>query len=103
MSTSREVGSRKTNVKTNASAGEDLGRDSAALRVLGIAELVNTIFTFSSRRNNARNARVCKLWSEIALKMIWSTVVDLHALFSILAPLTVDGSTGGHEVYVSLN
>ncbi|KAG6812043.1 hypothetical protein H0H92_004627 [Tricholoma furcatifolium] len=55
--------------------------------VLAVPELVDRILQCLDNASNASNARVCKIWSEIALDIIWKEVVELHPLLSLLAPL----------------
>ncbi|KAF8151349.1 hypothetical protein B0H34DRAFT_861875 [Crassisporium funariophilum] len=56
-------------------------------RVLCIPELLDMVFTLLEPSSNAVNARVCKVWSDIALDSLWKDMADLHRLFGILAPL----------------
>ncbi|KDQ61677.1 hypothetical protein JAAARDRAFT_122967 [Jaapia argillacea MUCL 33604] len=59
-------------------------------RALCIPELLKTIFlSLNDSSSNAKSARVCKKWSEIALDVLWEELNhDSHyRLFSILAPL----------------
>lgn len=56
-------------------------------RVLEIPEILELIFSFLDDESNARNAAVCKRWSELALNTIWRDVSDVRRLFSILAPM----------------
>ena len=55
-------------------------------RVLRIPELLDIIFGMMDSASNATNARVCTLWSSRAFDVLWREV-DLHRLFSFLAPL----------------
>ncbi len=41
---------------------------------LEIVEIVHHIITYCDKRLNARNALVCKLWSEISLDALWYEV-----------------------------
>ncbi|KAG6902354.1 hypothetical protein C0995_001151 [Termitomyces sp. Mi166 len=61
-------------------------------RVLAIPELLDMVFQFLDDTSNASNARVSKHWSEIALDVMWKEVLNLHRLFSLLAPLEKSGS-----------
>ena len=45
-------------------------------------------------RSVARVARVCKLWSDIALDALWHTVTNLRALLNLLGPIRVLVSRG---------
>lgn len=56
--------------------------------VLGIAEILRCIFSLLDQDDNARNARVCKHWTDIALDFAWK-----HAhpgVFRSLAPTRFD-------------
>ena len=46
------------------------------------------IFGVVDLPSNTVNARVCKLWSDIALDILWREIDELYILFRILAPLT---------------
>ncbi|KAF4622564.1 hypothetical protein D9613_009615 [Agrocybe pediades] len=59
-------------------------------RVLLIPELLNIIFNHLDLPSNAANARVCRLWSDISLDVLWKEVTKLKRLLQILAPLDVD-------------
>ena len=48
--------------------------DTAMPRVLAISEILDTIMSFSDLKTAARCARVCKLWSDIALNRTWHSV-----------------------------
>ncbi|KAI0738351.1 hypothetical protein C8Q80DRAFT_1347940 [Daedaleopsis nitida] len=56
-------------------------------RVLNIPELLELIFSFLEVSDNARNARVCKSWTEVALDLLWREVDHLPRLLRILAPI----------------
>ena len=58
-----------------------------AIRLLYIPELLHLIFGFLSKKCNVSNARVCKLWSEIALDVIWREVDNLVHMFTALKPI----------------
>ncbi|KAI0750487.1 hypothetical protein C8Q74DRAFT_1361745 [Fomes fomentarius] len=55
-------------------------------RVLVIPELLELVFSFLNTQENARNARVCKAWTQVALDLLWREVDDLPRLLSLLAP-----------------
>ncbi|OCH87176.1 hypothetical protein OBBRIDRAFT_796441 [Obba rivulosa] len=61
--------------------------ESTTHRVLGIPEIVEMIFTFMDDVDNARNACVCRRWSDIALNHLWRELYGLHQLFRLLGPL----------------
>ena len=56
-------------------------------RVLSIPELLSLIFSFSTPSSNAISACVCKTWSDIALRVLWSEVSNLDNLIGLLVPL----------------
>lgn len=58
-----------------------------AHRVLGIPELLHEIFSCLGDASNARNARVCAQWHEIALDSLWCHAEGLYHLFSRLSPM----------------
>ncbi len=66
---------------------------SVTQRVLVIPELLELVFSFLNAQDNARNARVCKAWTQVALDMLWRGVDDLPRLLSLLAP-TEDRTEG---------
>ncbi|EMD36117.1 hypothetical protein CERSUDRAFT_156889 [Gelatoporia subvermispora B] len=51
-----------------------------------IHELLELVFSQLDDRSLARVACVCRLWSDIALDILWREVDDLHRLISLLAP-----------------
>lgn len=55
-------------------------------RVLVIPELLELVFSFLNAQDNARNARVCKAWTQVALDLLWREVDHLPRLLSLLAP-----------------
>jgi hypothetical protein len=69
-----------------------LGYESTAHRVLGIPELLQTIFGFGSRASNVSNALVCRSWREPALDHVWHEVDDVYYLLQLLSPLHQEGS-----------
>ncbi|KAH9934609.1 hypothetical protein B0H21DRAFT_699332 [Amylocystis lapponica] len=71
------------------------GFGSTMHRVLQIPEIVGLIFSHMDDRDNARNACVCKRWSDIALDTLWSNLDrDLRRLFSLLAPVVSHSPMG---------
>lgn len=65
-------------------------------QALSITEILGLIFSelqpsadHLSKADNCRNARVCKIWSEIALGEVWR-VVDLGRVFRSLAPMSLE-------------
>ncbi|TFY78812.1 hypothetical protein EWM64_g5200 [Hericium alpestre] len=60
--------------------------DSTASRVLAIPELLDLIFGYGNKSTNARCARVCKRWTELALDNMWRHLDELYHLFSHLVP-----------------
>jgi len=71
-------------------------------RVLCIPELLDMVFQYLDPCSNAMNARVCKIWSEIALDSLWKEVDDLKRLFNLLAPLAEGRELMGVYLWVSL-
>lgn len=57
---------------------------SARQSVLETPELLDLILSGLELRDNAQNARVCKLWSQVALDSLWKEVDDLKPLFNVL-------------------
>lgn len=56
--------------------------------VLDIAEILRHIFSLLEQDDNARNARVCKQWTDIAIDFAWE---DAHpGVFRSLAPTRFD-------------
>lgn len=70
-------------------------------RALYLPELVHLILACLARPDNARNARVCKTWSETALKIVWKEIDNLQAIFDVLCPLEILGRTETAQFYVS--
>ncbi|KAI0643505.1 hypothetical protein C8Q79DRAFT_184910 [Trametes meyenii] len=60
---------------------------STTQRVLAIPEILELVFSFLEAKDNARCARVCKGWSDIALDTLWHEVDNLRRLFGLLAPV----------------
>ncbi|KAH8113177.1 hypothetical protein DFH11DRAFT_1545284 [Phellopilus nigrolimitatus] len=56
-------------------------------RVLAIAEVQDRIFSFGTKSDNARWARVCRAWQENALDHVWRDMSSLVPLARLLAPL----------------
>lgn len=54
--------------------------------ILTVQEVVAHIFGFLDQASNARNARVCKAWSERALDKVWYEV-SLPDVFLSLSPM----------------
>ncbi|KIO15531.1 hypothetical protein M407DRAFT_34876 [Tulasnella calospora MUT 4182] len=55
---------------------------------LTVPELLVTIFSWLSKADLARVARVCRFWTPFALEKIWETIPDLQylmKLYSIIA------------------
>jgi hypothetical protein len=44
------------------------------------------VFSFLEPESNARNAQVCKFWSEIVLDLLWHDVDQFGRLLNLLAP-----------------
>lgn len=60
-------------------------------RVCSIPELLDIVFDHLDPSSNAKNAIVCKLWSEVARDKLWLEVRDPRQLLSILAPISNAG------------
>ncbi|KIK58182.1 hypothetical protein GYMLUDRAFT_246221 [Collybiopsis luxurians FD-317 M1] len=46
-------------------------------------DIVQSIFAFCDDQTNARNVLVCKVWSEVALNVVWSHLTDLKPLVGL--------------------
>ena len=57
---------------------------------LRVPEILSIIFSFADLSVNAVNARVCKLWHDLALDVLWEEVDDLRRLLSLLGPRKSD-------------
>lgn len=68
---------------------------------LTITEILIRIFALLPCSSNAANARVCKIWSNLALDVIWEEVHNVGGLFSSLAPTALNEETG--EVVTTLS
>ncbi|THH17422.1 hypothetical protein EW146_g3381 [Bondarzewia mesenterica] len=51
---------------------------------LNIPEVILIVFSYLDQSSNARNARVCKLWSEIALDAVWHKIDNLPMILPYL-------------------
>lgn len=58
-------------------------------RALAIVEILGTIFGLLQSDSNARNARVCRAWSDEALQNVWRAVQP--GVFRSLASMKVSG------------
>ncbi len=65
----------------------------AGQRLALIPEVLSKILQGCERGDQARSARVCKFWVDIASGLFWETVEDLRVLFQLLAPLTTKNGT----------
>ena len=77
-------------------SGRQMSRVTARKRVLGTAELLEEIFSHADQPSKSSSARVCKTWSDLALKSLWCHIKDVEVLFSLLAP--IEHSTNKHYV-----
>ncbi len=57
---------------------------------LTVPEILSIIFSFADLSVNAANARVCKLWYDLALDALWEEVDDLRRLLRLLGPQKSD-------------
>ncbi|ESK87353.1 hypothetical protein Moror_11716 [Moniliophthora roreri MCA 2997] len=64
-------------------------RTSEASRVVELPDLLRPIFMYCSRGSNAKNASVCKLWSDISLDFVWEEISDLDVIFGRLGTVQV--------------
>ncbi|KAH8109652.1 hypothetical protein DFH11DRAFT_1548099 [Phellopilus nigrolimitatus] len=55
--------------------------------VLDIPEVLDIISSFNDRASNARCARTCRAWSDVALNHVWRENPPLKALLELLVPL----------------
>ncbi|KAG8943932.1 hypothetical protein FRC04_002420 [Tulasnella sp. 424] len=61
-------------------------------QVLGIYEILDHIFSYSSKRDLALAARVSRLWSSIALDYLWREIDSVFPLLKVgFPPVKVDG------------
>ena len=58
----------------------------ASVRVFRTAELCEHILSYADRSTLARCARVCKLWSEPALDILWRGRIPIDNFLKILHP-----------------
>lgn len=59
-------------------------------RVLSIPEILLYIFSCLSTADNASNVRVCKLWSHLALNIVWYSVEDVAGIFQSITEMYVN-------------
>jgi hypothetical protein len=76
----------------SASVVPHLATNSAKDGVLCITEILRLIFSFLSLRCNTNNARVCKVWCDIAIDNIWHEITDVTCVIKLLAPLCKYGA-----------
>lgn len=62
----------------------------SATNVLEIGELRERIFTHMKKTTLTKCARVCILWSEDALNLLWKELDSVRPLLSVVCPLTED-------------
>ena len=58
-----------------------------AHRILLSPEVLDMIFKNLDDKDLANAARVCRLWSPIALDVLWREIEDLKVLLQLLAPM----------------
>lgn len=58
-----------------------------------LPELLAEIFSWLSQTDLTRVARVCHLWSSLALDVIWQKIPELKYLINVYSPLTQWGLT----------
>lgn len=66
-----------------------------------ILELLDLIFSCLENADLASCTRVCKLWSEHSLNVLWRQTDNLPALFEILAPLVQVNQSPGSRTHAS--
>ena len=59
---------------------------------LAMADILIRIFSYTHQKDAARSARVCKLWSDVALDRLWRHVVHISHLFELLSPIHTERS-----------
>ncbi|KAF9459585.1 hypothetical protein BDZ94DRAFT_1122490, partial [Collybia nuda] len=57
------------------------------------------VFNFLDDASNARNARVCQQWNEIALDILWHDAQNLYCLFNLLSPLELSSDSRRFKVF----
>lgn len=72
---------------------------SAMAQALGIPELLNEIFKFLDKPSNARNARVCREWCDVALDFLWRDVNSIHRILNCLSPLVLKEDNSWVRIY----
>lgn len=60
-----------------------------------VVELLAMVFSHLDKKSLARCARVCKLWSDTALDILWHDLTDFRPLLTLLAPMTGRDKTAG--------
>ena len=60
------------------------------VHVFKTAELFEHILCHADRLTLARCARVCKLWSEPALDVLWRGLIDIKKFMEVLCPRVCD-------------
>ena len=71
----------------NITMEKSFGHKNVAGEALKICEIIALIFSFLDTQSNARNALVCKAWSDPALDNVWRNVTRPFLLLGLLAPL----------------
>lgn len=86
---------------SRSSTSRRRGIRNAMHHALNVSEILRSIFVQLKRDSNARNARVCKQWSDVALDITWAVVAP--EVFRALAPMIVsaDDDDDDFEVLVS--
>ncbi|KAH8109373.1 hypothetical protein DFH11DRAFT_945703 [Phellopilus nigrolimitatus] len=57
--------------------------------VFSNTEIRSLVFSLISKRDNARCSRVCRLWKDVALDIVWEEVDGLLPFLNLLAPMKV--------------
>ncbi|KAH8109653.1 hypothetical protein DFH11DRAFT_1548100 [Phellopilus nigrolimitatus] len=72
--------------------------ESAAERVSVITEVLDNILSRIDCSDNARCARTCRKWKDVALDYVWRNNPPLKAVFDVLVPLTGRGNDEDREL-----
>ncbi|KAH8109631.1 hypothetical protein DFH11DRAFT_910955 [Phellopilus nigrolimitatus] len=78
-----------------------INTEAAKTKVATLLDVLQLIFRCSAKSDLSHCARVCKLWSGIALDELWRKLCDLKPLFSILAPIEIRETGVSFELAVT--
>ena len=71
-----------------------MSEKTTTLRVLNTAEVLTHVLSLNDNSTIASAARVCRSWSDVALRQLWSHVIGLVPLINTLSPLGVSPTNG---------